>query len=174
MAVPRVEWECPVCHRHFAIRTDMPRPSACPQCSTDGGTAAEPTVIAGADSRREFKAGTVGMLEQPAIDPGPAVEPDLSVPAGTVRQPERYRALLVMSLCFKAFAALAAVAGIAALTLMVLAAFRMQNPETRTAAILLHLARFAGSAFATLALWCIAELIQLLIDIEANTRRARS
>jgi hypothetical protein len=112
-------------------------------------------------------------MERP-IEPDTALEAGLITGSGANYARQRYRALHVMTICFKGFAAVAAIAAIAALTLMALAAFRMQNPDTRTAAILLHLAEFAGCAFATLALWCFAELIQLLIDIEANTRRTRS
>jgi hypothetical protein len=170
MAVPRVEWECPVCHRHFAIRADIPSPAACPQCSTHGGAALQPTVIAGTGSRHRPESEVDGTIGD-SLERNTALEARPSISNGEIYPKQRYRALHVMSFCFKVFAAIAAVAAIAALTLMALAAFRMQNPETRTSAILLHLAEFAGCAFATLALWCFAELIQLLIDIEANTRR---
>lgn len=171
MAVPRVEWECPVCHRHFAIRTDMPSPTACPQCSAQGGGAAQPTVIAGSTVRQSNDAAATGLDVEPSLNPDTALEPGSAVYQDLPGKSRRYRALHVMALGFKAFAAMAVAAAIAALTLMALAAFRMQNPETRSAAILRHLAEFAGCALATLVLWCAAELIALLIDIEANTRR---
>lgn len=171
MAVPRVEWECPVCQRHFAIRADMPRPAACPECSTHGSAAAQATAIADTRICEQFEfAATASLEELPAQESG--MESRTSVRSGAP-DAKRYRALHVMTLCFKGFAGLAAAAGVAALTLMALAAFRMQNPETRSNLILRHLSEFAGCALATLVLWCSAELIQLLIDIEANTRRTR-
>jgi hypothetical protein len=173
MAVPRIEWECPVCHRLYAIRAEMPAPDACPHCSTQAGAAVEATVIAGEHSRRRSGSDAAEMDADPSMGPDTAPQAGLNVRDGTSNERQRYRALHVMALCFKGFAAVAVVAAVAALTLMALAAFRMQNPETRTAAILLHLAEFAGCVFATLGLWCFAELIQLLVDIEANTRRWR-
>ena len=134
----------------------------------------QPTVIAGSTVRQQLATEATGVDIEPSFPPETAIElwpADRSAAPGEAR---RYSALHVMTLGFRGFAMIAAAAAIAALTLMALAAFRMQNPETRSAAILRHLAEFAGCAFATLALWCAAELIGLLIDIEANTRRTRN
>jgi hypothetical protein len=174
MAIPRVEWECPECGRRFAIRADMPKPDACPQCrptpvavetgaSSGGGTA---------DARSSVDATPQESGDARNFGPS-AFEPTViagSRPAILNTAP-RYRALRLLSIILTVLAALTFIGAVAALTLMLLAAFRIQNADLRTATILTHLAAFGGSLLTTVLLWALAELIHLLIDIEANTRR---
>jgi hypothetical protein len=167
MAVPRVEWECPECGRRYAIRADMPTPATCPQCVPAAAFAEEPE---GGISSGEAATADVQPRSKIAAE---GIHPRASG-AGRIRVSDhapRYRALRLLSVILRVLAALTLVAAVAALTLMVLAALRNQNADLRTAAILTHLATFGGTLLMAVLLWGAAEMIHLLIDIEANTRR---
>ena len=175
MAVPRVEWECPECGRRFAIRADIPLPDACPQCRPSQMPAAETgsTGLSDAPLPQSSAAATPQESDDERNFGPSAFEPTVisGSRTGVLDAAPRYRALRLLSVVLKVLAALTFVGAVAALTLMLLAAFRIQNADLRTATILTHLAAFGGSLLATVLLWAVAELIHLLIDIEANTRR---
>lgn len=174
MAVPRVEWECPECGRRYAVRSDIPMPDACPQCRPTPATM-DPGTSSGVGTALPRSSVDAATQESgDARNYGPAAfEPTIIAggrPAILAASP-RYRALRLLSVILRILAALTFVGAVAALTLMLLAAFRIQNADLRTATILTHLATFGGSLLTTVLLWAVAELIHLLIDIEANTRR---
>lgn len=168
MAVPRVEWECPECGRRYAIRADMPTPAACPQCLPPESAA---THIEHPLSSSRAAATTSAPSSDAAVTADTDAAPFAASRLPASDRAPRYRALRLLSVILRILAALTFVASVAALTLMLLAAFRIQNPDLRTTAILTHLATFGGTLLMAVLLWATAELIHLLIDIEANTRR---
>lgn len=174
MAVPRVEWQCPGCERRFAIRADIETPDLCPQCRAEAAApksraAAEASVRDAPDVPEETAPASFPVFTPSA----PAVD-ELSAPQIETSGPLRkYPALKLLSVVYKVFAALIAVGGLVTLVIAVIGAFTIKDPTTRVAGILLQLGGFVGSVFVAVTLYAFGELIQLLIDIESNTRAAR-
>ena len=64
-----------------------------------------------------------------------------------------------------------AVGGLVALVIAFVAAVTAEDTSVLYASILFQLGGFVGSVFIAVTLYAFGELIQLFIDIEANTRR---
>ena len=104
--------------------------------------------------------------DEPAPDALPS--PQIHTATGTVR---KYPALKILSIVYKVLAVLIAVGGLVTLVIAFVAAVTLEETSVRYASILMQLGGFVGSVFAAVTLYAFAELIQLLIDIEFNTRR---
>jgi hypothetical protein len=176
MAVPRVEWQCPGCERRFAIRADIQTPDLCPQCRTEAASpvksraadeASVPDTQSVRDAREETTPPPVFMPEESAVEELPTPQIETSGPL------RKYPALKFLSLVYKVFAALIALGGLVTLVIAVIGAFTVEDPAARIAGILLQLGGFVGSVFVAVTLYAFGELIQLLIDIESNTRATR-
>ena len=170
MAVPRIEWQCPRCERRFAIRADIETPEACPQCREASAVGVSAQVAQGAPDSGESKAPSpfpeflLNEPPQPAAPP-PQIQQALS-PA--VR---KYQALKFLAIVYKVIAVLIAVGGLVTLVIAFIAAVTVEDTSDRYTSILLQLGGFIGSVFFAVTLYAFGELIRLLIDIEANTRR---
>ena len=174
MAVPRIEWQCPRCDRRFAIRADIETPDLCPQCHAAGP--AESRASAGSsapDTPGHLDAYDSGIPpltdfvpDQPTPDALPT--PEIQTASGPLR---KYPALKILSIVYKVFAALIAVGGLVTLVIAFVAAVTAEDTSLLYASILFQLGGFVGSVFIAVTLYAFGELIQLFIDIEANTRR---
>lgn len=172
MAVPRVEWTCPKCGRLFAIRADIPTPAACPQCS--GGTAAAGNIEPPSGVTAGGKSQEYSLPDEPAASPPhDEISPTATGPRELPPLDRRYRSLRLLSSVFKILAAVGGIVAIVGLVMMTSAAFKISEAEERTAAIALSGSVLASGLLLALLLWTIGELIPLLLDIEANTRRRR-
>ncbi len=83
----------------------------------------------------------------------------------------KYPALRLISVSYRIMAALVAVGGLLALFWALQSAVADPPSAERTAGILFNLGVFAGSVVAAVSLAAFGELIQVLLDIEENTRR---
>ena len=173
MAVARVEWQCPGCERRFAIRADMETPELCPQCRSKGETPATnsvPDTQSVRDASNDNPATSFPDFspeESPRNVVPPRVAPASAAPL------RRYPALKVLSIFYKVCAVLIALGGVVALVVAVVQAFTVEETSIRSAVILVQLGGFVGSLFVAVTLYASGELVQLLIDIERNTRAAR-
>lgn len=196
MAVPRVEWRCPQCQRRYAIRAEMPTPQVCPRCRAEAEPPTEVVVGSALTPGRSMEADTVlaADFDFTAIAPESAAAASPTTSAQTrasqtdarslevddsasdFRSPSsdlrpRYPALRTVSLVYKIVAILAAVAAIVSLGLAANAAFSISDAALRRAEVTTWLSSFAAAALGGVTLFAFAELIQLLIDVEHNTRR---
>lgn len=171
MAVARVEWQCPGCERRFAIRADMETPKLCPQCRAQSGTAAKPGAPGTASARDAAESEFASFPELTPQPPRDVVSPpEIETPSAA--PPRKYPALKFLSMFYKVFAVLIALGGVTALVTAVVTAFTVEDTSPLIAGILLQLAGFVGSLFVAVTLYAFGELVQLLIDIEWNTRAA--
>lgn len=196
MAVPRVEWRCPQCQRRYAIRAEMPTPQLCPRCRAEAEPPTE--IVAGSTlaPARGMEADTVlgadfdftAIASESAVAASPTTAAQARASQTGVRSLEveasasevrsltsdvrpRYPALRTVSLVYKIVAILSAVGAVVSLGLAANAAFGVSDAALRRAEVLTWLASFAGAALGAVTLFAFAELIQLLIDLEHNTRR---
>lgn len=174
MAVARVEWQCPGCERRFAIRADMETPELCPQCRAQTGTGANDS----AADPRGVPDGSGNSLATPFPDFSPAEPPGDVVPPRVPPQSavplRKYPALKILSVVYKVLAVLIALGGLVALIVAVVQAFTAEETSIRSAVILMQLGGFVASLFVAVTMYASGELVQLLIDIEWNTRAARN
>lgn len=174
MAVARVEWQCPGCERRFAIRADMETPDLCPQCRAGAGASAT-RVVPDSRSVRDGSGSesAAGFPDFAPDEPLREVVPPPQFEAPSAAPLRKYPALKVLSVVYKVLAVLTAVGGVVALVIAVVGAFTIEDASLRAAGILLQLGAFVGSLFVAVTLYAFGELVELLIDIEWNTRASR-
>jgi hypothetical protein len=165
MPVERVEWQCPNCKKRYAIPANLPRPSLCPKCQPTQ----EPENVA-PDAEPPVPpqpAPTEPPAQQPPEVSPPASPPDFA-PA---RYRRKYPALRVISLFYRISAGFIVLATVVAFVASIVGIFRAENQDARWNLVYFGLGSLVGGAFWSVSVLAFAELIQVALDIEQNTRQ---
>ena len=170
MAVERIEWRCPECGKRYAIPANLPRPALCPKCqpTEEPEPTIEPEDVAASFVPNENAASvTAPPRRQPVeFDPPPA-QPDFK--ASRFRR--KYPALRVISLFYRCLAGVVVLATIVVFVASIAGLFRAENQLERWRFVYMGLGSLVGGAFWSVTLLAFAELIQVALDIEQNTRQ---
>jgi hypothetical protein len=158
MAIERIEWQCPQCERRYAIPADLPIPSLCPKCQPD---TEQPTPTS---------PGISDLAPPNSIDVAfetPTGERD----TGADRYRRKYPALRVISLFYRCLAVVIILATVVAFVSGVIGVFQAEDQSARWAAVAIGLGSLMGGILGSVTVLAFAKMIQLMLDIEQNTRQ---
>ncbi len=190
MPIQRVEWTCPSCGKRYAIPATAKKPARCPECRQRGATAGAAAAFPGAPV--STPAATLPPAA-PQLGPAPAATP---LPEFAFEEPEpavdvlpdfsaferapaaaaapvmrrKYPALRTIALCYRIVALLVAVGTVVGVVALMVRAQALTSYVGTGGAILIGIGGMLIGLIVTLSLFACAEVIQLQLDIEENTR----
>jgi hypothetical protein len=175
MAVERIEWTCPGCERRYAIPSNAPKPALCPSCQSSQKSADVAPNPAAPSSQGSAPALPPARNKEPEpiVEVSPfdrLAELDTGPRRSVSRGTKRYPALRAIAFWYRILAGLAGLGAIIGLIYALLSAVSDSTAAERTTHIILGLASFGSGVVGGVTLLAFGELIQVVIDIEENTR----
>ncbi len=164
MAVQRVEWECPGCHRKFAVPDNKPRPKLCPQCQKSASAPRVPPPapsVPAEEPELEF-ADYRATTDSPLPISAPA-------PSRPVKR-RRYEELRTLSLVLKIFSGLIGLMTVVMLVEMGQIVMKTEAGPLRRYVVYNCFGILVGGATLALLVYAFAVLLVVALDVEYNTR----
>ena len=161
MAIERIEWQCPQCERRYAIPSNLPRPSLCPKCQAD-------------DAERESTPPASTLPSAPEPTPPFRDDVQFETPPGEPdggRYRRKYSTLRVISLFYRCLAGVILLATLIAFVSGLVAVLQADIQSQRWIALGMSLGSLVVGTFWSVTVLAFAELIQLMLDMEQNTRK---
>lgn len=169
MAVERIEWQCPGCHRKFAIPSNQPRPKLCPHCQqTAQAVPRQPSPSATGHVSPAVAEPEVEFAEVPVGTPplGGA-----SLPLARPVKRRRYQELHTLSVVLKIMAALIGFLMIGMIVENARLVMETEEGDLRRYLVYQCLGLLIGGSTAVLLVYAFAVLLVVASDVEYNTRQ---
>ncbi len=172
MSVERIEWQCPGCHRKFAIPSNQPRPKLCPHCQQTAQAVPRqpaPSPAVAAHVSPAIAEPEVEFAEVPVATP--PLGGGASSPSPRPVKRRRYQELRTLSVVLKIMAGLIGFLMIGMLVENGRLVMETEEGDLRRYLVYQCLGTLIGGSTAVLLVYAFAVLLVVAADIEHNTRQ---